>query len=150
MKKSVLFLCSQNSARSIMAEFILRQLADDRFEVYSAGFKGGSEIHPQTLYILKKAFGINGYSARSKVWTELKDRQFDFVFTLCREAREACPEWPGQPKISHWEITDPASGKTADLREIMFATVAREIRDRLKIFCKLSEMELEPYRMTYA
>jgi protein-tyrosine-phosphatase len=133
-----------------MAEYLLRQLADDRFDVYSAGFKSGAEIHPLTPYILKKNFKINAYSARSKTWNEFAEQQFDFIFTLCREAREACPQWPGQPKISHWEITDPAAGKTDELRQLMFAAVAKEIRDRLKNFCCLPEEELQLYRMIYA
>lgn len=150
MKISVLFVCTHNSARSIMAEYILRDLAGDRFDTFSAGLRPSEGVHPLALRVLKKNFGIDVTGARSKICEELAGRSFDIVITLCREARETCVPWPGQPKISHWNITDPTAGKTEDLRELMFPTVAQEIRDRLKEFCGLPDGELMAYRLSLA
>ena len=132
-----------------MAEYLLRHLAGGRFDVYSAGFKKG-EVHPLTVSILRTKFGINASDARSKTWEEFDGKKFDFIFTLCRDARESCPQWPGQPECSRWEFTDPTSGKTDDLRDLMFATSVNEISNRLKALCRLSDEELAPYRVTYA
>lgn len=146
MKTSVLFLCVRNSDRSIMAEYLLRNLAGDRFETFSAGIKSARQIHPLTLHILKKNFNINARNARSKTWDEFLNRQFDLVFTLGRKDREPCPQWKGQSPLAHWEITDPETGRTNDLRQLMFLDVAKEIRDRLKEICRLSDQQIAPYR----
>lgn len=150
MKTSVLFLCVRNSARSIMAEYILRNLAGDRFVVFSAGSQPGGKVHPLTIDILRKKFNIDARAARSKSWNHFLNFQFDLVFTLCRKGRETCPDWKGQSRLAHWEIIDPEVGTTEDLRELKFITVAEEIHDRIKEICNLSDQEITPYRtLTY-
>jgi arsenate reductase len=129
-----------------MAEYLLRNLAGDRFETFSAGIKPAGQIHPLTLYILRKNFNIDARDARSKTWDEFFNRQFDLVFTLGRKDREPCPQWVGQSPLGHWEITDPKTGKTDDLRRLMFLDVAKEIRGRLMEICRLSDQEIAPYR----
>jgi arsenate reductase (thioredoxin) len=90
-----LFLCTGNSARSILAEYLLRKVGKDRFEVYSAGVNPKTAPHPMALAILQDNFQIDASNARSKSMEEFKDVEFDFVITVCDNAREACPVWPG-------------------------------------------------------
>jgi arsenate reductase (thioredoxin) len=97
-----LFLCTGNSARSILAEYLLRKADEDRFEVFSAGVNPKSNPHPIALAILRDNFQIDTSTARSKSVNEFKDVEFDFVITVCDDAREACPVWPGRPIIAHW------------------------------------------------
>jgi arsenate reductase (thioredoxin) len=106
---SVLFLCTGNSARSILAEFLLRHLGGSRFEVASAGSHPKGEVHPLALAVLRESFGIESTGARSKSWDELLDRRFDVVITLCGDAEQACPVWPGSPRREHWGLPDPAA-----------------------------------------
>jgi protein-tyrosine-phosphatase len=130
-----------------MAEYILRDLAGDRFEAFSAGIKPAGQIHPLTFHILKKNFNINARRARSKTWDEFLNRKFDLVFTLCRKDRETCPYWEGQSQLTHRDITDPEADNTDDLRRLMFIAVAKEIRDRLKEFCRPLDPKIAPYRV---
>jgi arsenate reductase (thioredoxin) len=96
-----LFLCTGNSARSILAEYLLRKVDNDRFEVYSVGVNPKSAPHPMALAILRDNFQIDASNARSKSVQEFKDVEFDFVITVCDDAREACPVWLGRPIIAH-------------------------------------------------
>lgn len=109
---NVLFLCTANSARSIMAEAILNRLGKGRFTAWSAGSQPRGEVNPHSIQVLK-ALGYDTSPARSKSWEEFaaKDAQrMDFVFTVCDDAAaEACPIWPGQPMSAHWGIPDPAA-----------------------------------------
>jgi arsenate reductase len=98
----ILFLCTGNSARSIFAEYLLRQAAPIRFETYSAGSSPKPAPHPLALEVLRQDFKIDASDAHSKSWEEFTDAQFDFVITLCDNAKESCPVWPGQPVIAHW------------------------------------------------
>jgi arsenate reductase (thioredoxin) len=105
----VLFLCTGNSARSIIAEYLLRRLGADRgFDAFSAGSHPRGEVHPLTLEILSK-LNIDASDARSKSWEEFRDVRFDFVITVCDNARESCPVWPGRPIVAHWSLPDPAA-----------------------------------------
>ncbi|MFL6291469.1 MAG: arsenate reductase ArsC, partial [Thermoanaerobaculia bacterium] len=91
----VLFLCTGNSARSILAEYLLRRF-DPRFETYSAGSHPRGEVHPLALRVLREVYGIDAGDARSKSWEELRDVGFDHVITVCANARQSCPIWPGK------------------------------------------------------
>jgi protein-tyrosine-phosphatase len=108
MTRKILFLCTGNSARSILAEFILRKLEPDRFEAHSAGSHFHGQVNPLAIETLERDYRIDTSSARSKSWTELENEDFDFVITLCDDARETCPVWPGSPVIAHWGMPDPA------------------------------------------
>jgi arsenate reductase len=108
---NVLFLCTGNSARSIMAEVILNHKGAGRFKAYSAGSHPRGEVHPVALMLVQQArLSTNGL--RSKGWEEFSQRgapRLDFVFTVCdNAAKEVCPVWPGQPMTAHWGVPDPA------------------------------------------
>jgi protein-tyrosine-phosphatase len=95
----ILFICTGNSARSIFAEYLLKKIAPTRFETYSAGSNPKPAPHPLVLQILREDFKINASDAYSKSWDEFKDVPFNFVITLCDNARETCPVWPGQLRL---------------------------------------------------
>jgi arsenate reductase len=143
MKKvfNTLFLCSGNSARSIMAEVILRRWGHDRFRSFSAGSHPRGEIHPLTLEILQRMHHSTE-GLRSKDWLEFArpgSPQLDFVFTVCDQtAGEVCPSWPGQPMTAHWGVEDPAAfeGPRDKQREV-FRRVYLELDARIKIFSSL-------------
>jgi protein-tyrosine-phosphatase len=138
---NVLFLCTGNSARSIMAEALMNRAGQGRFRAFSAGSQPKGEVHPQAIATLKKA-GFNTDFARSKDWTEFAEEgapQMDFVFTVCdNAASEACPVWPGQPMSAHWGIPDPAAveGSESELA-IAFAESFRMLDSRISVFCSL-------------
>jgi arsenate reductase (thioredoxin) len=141
----ILFLCTGNSARSILAEFLLRHLAPGRFEVSSAGSRPRGEVHPLALEVLRTDFGIDPSSARSKSVAELSGEGFDFVVTLCDEAAEACPVWPGPAVSGHWGMDDPAAvAGSRDERLAAFRQAARLLERRLELLRDLPLGELEP------
>lgn len=138
---NVLFLCTANSARSIIAEAILKRLGAGRFEAYSAGSTPRGEVNPKTIDLLK---GLNHDTsfARSKDWNEFASADapdLDFVFTVCdNAANEACPVWPGQPMTAHWGVPDPAAaeGTEAEIRQA-FMDSYRMLHSRISIFTSL-------------
>lgn len=106
--KNVLFLCTGNSCRSILAEAYLNHIANGRFRAYSAGSNPTGEVNPKSIETLKR-HGVSTDGLRSKSWDELKDTQFDLVVTVCDNAAgETCPYFPGAPLKLHWGVTDPA------------------------------------------
>ncbi|TCN21262.1 arsenate reductase ArsC [Sinorhizobium americanum] len=144
---NVLFLCTGNSARSIIAEAILNRLGMGRFRAYSAGSHPKGEVHPFALQLLK---GLNYDTsfARSKPWDEFAAShapQLDFVFTVCdRAAAEACPVWPGQPITAHWGIPDPAAAEGSETeRHFAFAETYRMLNNRISIFISLPMTSLD-------
>jgi arsenate reductase len=140
----VLFLCTGNSARSVFAEYFLRRLGGSRFEAYSAGADPSGVVNPVTLEVLRQRFNIDASDARSKSWEELDDVTFDFVITVCDNARERCPVWPGQPIIAHWGVEDPAAFVgTPEARERFFYNVALTLYSRLQIFTALPLEQLD-------
>jgi len=138
---NVLFLCTGNSARSIMAEAILNRAGQGRFRAFSAGSHPKGRVHPYTLDLLEKLhYDVSG--TRSKSWKEFegpKAPQLDFVFTVCDDAAaEVCPVWPGQPMTAHWGVPDPAAaqGNEAEVR-FAFADALRMLTNRINIFVSL-------------
>lgn len=138
---NTLFLCTGNSARSIMAEVLLNSFGHDRFKAFSAGSRPGPHVNPIALDILQ-ATRLSVDGLRSKSWDEFARPgapQMDFVVTLCDSAAgEECPLWPGQPITAHWGFEDPsASTGTAEEQRGKFDKVFRQIATRIKIFNSL-------------
>jgi arsenate reductase len=138
---NVLFLCTGNSARSILGEALLNHLAGGRFRAYSAGSHPKGKIHPMTLEVLEAA-GISTAGLRSKPWDEFAAPdapRMDFVFTVCDQAAgEACPLWPGQPMTAHWGIEDPAGVGGAEFQQrAAFEDALRFMRNRIAAFINL-------------
>jgi len=144
---NVLFLCTGNSARSIMAEVILRRWGRDRFNAFSAGSHPRGAIHPMTIETLQRLhFSTEGL--RSKSWSEFShpgSPPLDFVFTVCDQAAgEVCPVWPGQPMTAHWGVDDPAAFTGPKDKQIeVFRRVYLELDNRIKIFTSLPLTKLD-------
>jgi arsenate reductase (thioredoxin) len=144
----VLFLCTGNSARSILAEYLLRKTDRRRFESFSAGSHPRGEVHPLALRLLEQVYKIDASDARSKPWEEYKDTDFDFVITVCDNARESCPYWPGQPIIAHWGVTDPAVFEgPEDEQYALFKDVGRLLARRIELFTSLPIEKLDRLRL---
>jgi arsenate reductase (thioredoxin) len=138
---NVLFLCTGNSARSILAESILRKDGAGRFRSFSAGSTPKGAVHPMALRVLAEA-GYPVDDMRSKSWQEFAAAgapAMDFVFTVCDNAAgEACPIWPGQPMTAHWAIEDPAAVEGSDLeKKAAFQTAFRYMKHRIGAFINL-------------
>jgi protein-tyrosine-phosphatase len=137
----VLFLCTGNSARSILAEAIMNRTAAGRFRACSAGSRPAGRVHPESLKLLKSN-GYNVFDFRSKSWVEFlgpNSPKFDFVLTVCDDAAaETCPVWPGQPMTAHWGVPDPAAarGTPAEIA-LAFRTTYDRLAQRISAFCAL-------------
>ena len=137
----VLFLCTHNSARSIVAECVMNRLGRGKFKAFSAGSQPRGQVHPAALELLKKLnYATSGL--RSKSWEEFAQPdapQLDFVFTVCDDAAgEPCPVWPGQPMSAHWGLPDPSRVEGTDAeRALAFADTHRMLNQRISIFCSL-------------
>jgi len=139
----VLILCTGNSARSILGEYLLRAKGRGRFEVYSAGSHPNGRVNPLAVRTLREKYNLDASAARSKSWDEFKDVKFDFVITVCDNAKEACPVWPGQPMIAHWGSPDPAAaGGTEEEKYQFFVNVASQIARRVDLFCAFPDDRL--------
>ncbi len=139
----VLILCTGNSARSVLGEYLLREKGRGRFEVHSAGSHPAGRVNPLAVRTLREKYGIDASGARSKSWDEFKDVKFDFVITVCDNAKEACPVWPGQPMIAHWGSPDPAGAEgTEDEKYQFFVNVASQISRRVELFCAFPDDRL--------
>ena len=144
---NVLFLCTGNTARSVLAEGILRRDGEGRFNAFSAGSQPKGVVNPFALKTLA-AFGYPADGFRSKSWDEFASAsapQMDFVFTVCDSAAgEACPVWPGHPMTAHWGIEDPAAVEgTAIDKERAFAEAFRFMRNRIAAFIALPMQSLD-------
>ncbi|MGB8414578.1 MAG: arsenate reductase ArsC, partial [Candidatus Binatus sp.] len=134
---NVLFLCTGNSARSILAEAILNQLGRGRFQAYSAGSYPRGQVNPRAIELLQRLhFPTEGL--RSKSWNEFAQDgapPLDFVFTVCdNAAKEVCPIWPGQPMTAHWGIPDPAAVDGSDaVKTLAFSETFRQLDRRISI-----------------
>lgn len=144
---NVLFLCTGNSARSILAEALIGRLGKGRFRGFSAGSHPKGAVHPLALDILQSlGYPIEGY--RSKGWEEFARPgapELDFVFTVCDDAAgEVCPVWPGSPVTAHWGVPDPAAAEGDDiLRKRAFVSAVRMLEKRIGLFTSLRVEELD-------
>jgi len=144
----VLFLCTGNSARSIFGEYLLRRIGQGRFETFSAGTEPTGQVNPFALLVLRELYHISANDARSKSWEEFKDVRFDFVITVCDNARESCPVWPGQPIIAHWGLSDPALAVGTDPEIFQeFRRAANHLQRRIELFCALPFDKLDRLRL---
>ena len=139
----VLILCTGNSARSVLGEYLLREKGRGRFEVHSAGSHPTGRVNPLAVRTLRERYSLDASAARSKSWDEFKKVKFDFVITVCDNAKEACPLWPGQPMIAHWGSPDPAAAEgTEDQKFQCFVNVASQIARRVELFCAFPDDKL--------
>ena len=144
---NVLFLCTGNSARSILAEAILNREGGAAFRAFSAGSRPKGSVHPYTIDLLRK-LNFKTDKLRSKNWEEFAEPQapqMNFVFTVCDDAaNEVCPVWPGQPMTAHWGVPDPAAveGTEAE-RRLAFAEAYRMLNNRIGIFVNLPVASLD-------
>ncbi|MGD0639758.1 MAG: arsenate reductase ArsC [Roseiarcus sp.] len=149
---NVLFLCTGNTARSILAESILHKVGAGRFAAFSAGSHPKGVVNPFAIRVLERLeYPTEGL--RSKNWEEFSvpgAPTMDFVFTLCDDAAgEACPVWPGQPMTAHWGIEDPAAVEGTDIqKEAAFVAAARHVRNRISAFANLPIKSLDKLSLT--
>jgi protein-tyrosine-phosphatase len=149
---NVLFLCTGNSARSIMAEAILNREGRGRFKAFSAGSHPKGRINPYALDLLRK-FNYDVSNLRSKSWAEFAKPgapDLDFVFTVCDNAAgEACPLWPGQPITAHWGIPDPAAAEGSEAEiALAFKDAYRMLNRRIELFLALPIQKLDRLVLT--
>ena len=144
---NVLFLCTGNTARSILAESILNRVGQGRFKGFSAGSQPKGEVHPFARDLLQKSNHPTA-GLRSKSWQEFAAvgaPVMDFVFTVCdNAAHEVCPVWPGQPMSAHWGVPDPAAAEGSEAeRRLAFADAYRMLANRIGIFVSLPVKSLD-------
>lgn len=144
---NALFICTGNSARSILAEGILNELGKGRFRAYSAGSQPKGKVHPLALATLERLH-MPSIGFRSKSWDEFTTPGapvFDFIFTVCDNAAgEACPFWPGRPVSAHWGVSDPAAvDGTEEQRMKAFRDTALTLRRRIELFLSLPIQRLD-------
>ncbi|MDG4550806.1 MAG: metalloregulator ArsR/SmtB family transcription factor [Candidatus Contendobacter sp.] len=148
---NVLFLCTGNSARSILAEATMNHLGQGRFRAFSAGSFPTGKVNPYTLKLLELQ-GIPTEGLRSKSWDEFAAPDappLDFVFTVCDNAAgEVCPIWPGQPMTAHWGVEDPAAAEGDDAQKMLaFRKALRELENRIRIFMNLPIRALDKIKL---
>ncbi len=143
-KLKVLFLCTGNSARSILGEYLLRSM-DERFETFSAGAAPTGQVHPMALKVLRHAYGIDAGDASSKSFDAFADAGLDIVITVCDHARDTCPILPSSSAIqAHWGSPDPAAAQGSDAEvEAVFRQVAGQIQQRIASFLTLPFDQLD-------
>jgi protein-tyrosine-phosphatase len=148
---NVLFLCTGNSARSILAEALLNRYGNGRFQGFSAGSFPTGQVNPLAIEILKRQhYATDGL--RSKSWDEFATSDsptLDFVFTVCdNAANEVCPIWPGQPMTAHWGLPDPAAVEGPELDRIQaFRDAFRVLENRIKVFASLPLRSLDKIKL---
>ena len=138
---NVLFLCTHNSARSIMAECVINRLGNGKYKGYSAGSQPSGKVHPYAMDLLRQ-LNYDTASLRSKSWEEFaapQAPQLDFVFTVCDDAaNETCPVWPGQPITAHWGVPDPAAVVGSEIeRRAAFRAAFAALENRIRLFLSL-------------
>jgi arsenate reductase len=133
----VLFLCTGNSARSQMAEALLRQLSKGRVDVFSAGSAPQPAVHPLAKETLEYRYGIDTSALTPKSMDRFLGESFDYVITVCDRAAEACPVFPGDPERIHWSFEDPAAVEGENARRRAFEAVANGLAGRLRVWMAL-------------
>lgn len=146
-KFNVLFLCTGNTARSILAESLLQHWGKDKFVAYSAGSQPKGQVHPYAIDLLR-SLRLPSEGFRSKSWDEFAAPgapKLDFVFTVCDSAAaEACPVWPGQPMTAHWGVPDPAAATGTEIaKRQAFREAFRQLENRIKLFAALPVASLD-------
>lgn len=144
---NILFLCTGNSARSILAEAIMNKVGEDRFRAYSAGSQPNGRVNPHAIRLLDK-LGHDTSAFRSKSWDEFAKPgapKLDFVITVCDNAAgEVCPAWPGQPMTAHWGLPDPAAVEGTEVEiALAFADTYRMLTNRIGAFANLKHAALD-------
>jgi len=146
---NVLFLCTGNSARSILGEAVMNKLSEGRFEAYSAGSQPKGEVHPMSLSVLN-GMGYDTTGMYSKSWDEFSkpgSPEFDFIFTVCDSAAgETCPAWIGHPMTAHWGIEDPAAVEGEGQRAA-FLDALRYLTRRIELFLTLPHSSIDKLAM---
>lgn len=136
--KRVLFVCTGNQARSQIAEALLRSRSRGRFEAYSAGSQPKENVHPLAIRVLRET-GIDTGNLRPKSVADMIGEEFEYVFTLCSRAKEACPIFPGKPVLAHWNLDDPAAARGTEEKQLdAFRAIRDEIDRRIGIFLELT------------
>jgi len=148
---NVLFVCTANSARSVLAEALMNHWGRGKFVGYSAGSKPRGEVHPIALELLRQ-MKMPMQGLRSKSWDEFArpgSPEFDFIFTVCdNAANESCPAYPGQAMRAHWGVADPALEKGAETEQwLAFRETFRELENRIKVFTSLPIRSLDRARL---
>lgn len=147
---NVLFLCTGNSARSIIGEALINKLGEGRFRGFSAGSYPKGSVHPMALDVLQ-VMGFDTEGLRSKSWAEFSAPdapQMHFIFTVCDNAAgETCPVWPGQPMTAHWGIEDPAAIEGEGQR-LAFLEALRQLRRRIELFLALPIENIDRMSLT--
>jgi arsenate reductase len=128
---SVLFLCTGNSARSQLAEALLRNLSEGKINVYSAGTSPRADVHPLTKEVLEERYGIDTTELRPKAIEQFLNRRFDAVITVCDEAAETCPVFPNAAQQLHWNYEDPAAAHPGPEQKMAFERTADALMERL-------------------
>ena len=143
-KFRTLFLCTGNSARSILGEALLNHLAGERMSSASAGTNPTGKVHPMALRVLQELYGIDAGGAWSKSIRDLGDEEFDLVITVCDGARETCPIFPAKTATVHWGLPDPAAVNDPEDQHRAFLSAARAIHRSLKAMLSLPVESMEP------
>lgn len=144
---NIMFLCTGNSARSILAEAIMNKVGEDRFRAYSAGSQPSGKVNPHAIRLLD-TLGHDTSALRSKSWDEFAGPdapKLEFVITVCDNAAgEVCPAWPGQPMTAHWGLPDPAAVKGTEVEiALAFADTYRMLSNRIGAFANLKHAALD-------
>jgi len=151
VRRTKFYFSARAIQRSIFAEYLLRRKSQNRFEVFSAGSQPTGRVNPLAIKVLNENYHIDASEARSKSWEEFNDVEFDFVITVCDNARETCPVWPGQPIVAHWGVADPALAVgTEDEKLREFRQAAQVLDYRIGLFCSLPLEKLDRLRLTKA
>jgi protein-tyrosine-phosphatase len=147
----ILFLSTGNAVRSIFAEYVIRMVAKDRFEAYSAGTDPQPAVNPYVLRVLQQAYGIDASAARPKSWDLFEDTRFEFFVTVWDRPKEDCPRWVGQEFVGHWFLPDPASFDGNDQETYQhFWRVSQQLHRRIEQLCNLPLAKLDALRLDHA